>query len=202
MIPSFFSMAQVPDPQLPAPFGVWFLATVIKMIGLFTVWMIGVAYMTLAERRISAWIQDRRGPNRVGPHGLLQPIADGVKNFMKEETLPPYANRALFLLAPMLSFAPAMMAWAVIPFGASWASKWGRIDMVLADLPIGFLFVLAITSLGVYGIVLAGLVSIPLGFLAVVLGSLCYRDRRAEAKWHELHVRAHTGLGRAGAAAH
>jgi NADH-quinone oxidoreductase subunit H len=118
--------------------------------------MVGVAYMTLAERRISAWIQDRRGPNRVGPHGLLQPLADGLKNIMKEETLPPYANRAIFFLAPMLAFVPAMMAWAVIPFGASWASKWGRIDMVFADLPIGFLFVLAITSLGVYGIVLAG----------------------------------------------
>jgi NADH-quinone oxidoreductase subunit H len=112
--------------------------------------------MTLAERRISAWIQDRRGPNRVGKHGLLQPIADGIKNIMKEETLPPYANRALFMMAPMLSFAPAMLAWAVIPFGAAWASPWGRIDMVLADLPIGFLFILAITSLGVYGIVLAG----------------------------------------------
>ncbi|HEX6317221.1 MAG TPA: NADH-quinone oxidoreductase subunit NuoH [Gemmatimonadaceae bacterium] len=150
------SILQVPDPQGDPAFRVWFLATVIKMIGLFTVWMIGVAYMTLAERRISAWIQDRRGPNRVGPHGLFQPLADGVKNIMKEETLPPYVNRAIFFLAPMLSFAPAMMAWAVIPFGASWASRWGRIDMVFADLPIGFLFVLAITSLGVYGIVLAG----------------------------------------------
>jgi NADH-quinone oxidoreductase subunit H len=118
--------------------------------------MVGVAYMTLAERRVSAWIQDRRGPNRVGPHGLGQPLADGVKNIMKEETLPPYVNKAIFFLAPILSFAPAMMAWAVIPFGASWASRWGVIDMVFADLPIGFLFVLAITSLGVYGIVLAG----------------------------------------------
>jgi NADH-quinone oxidoreductase subunit H len=143
-------------PQGEPTFGVWFIATVIKMIALFSVWMVGVAYMTLAERRVSAWIQDRRGPNRVGPHGLGQPLADGVKNIMKEETLPPYANKAIFFLAPILSFAPAMMAWAVIPFGASWASKWGRIDMVFANLPIGFLFVLAITSLGVYGIVLAG----------------------------------------------
>jgi NADH-quinone oxidoreductase subunit H len=154
--PVLLSIVQVPDPQVEAPFGVWFIATVVKMIALFTIWMVCVAYMTLAERRISAFIQDRRGPNRVGPHGLLQPLADGVKNIMKEETMPPYANRALFFLAPMLSFAPAMMAWAVIPFGAPWASKWGRIDMVFADLPIGFLFVLAITSLGVYGIVLAG----------------------------------------------
>ena len=152
----FLSLLQVTDPQGDPRFGAWFIFTVLKMIGLFTVWMIGVAYMTLAERRISAWIQDRRGPNRVGPHGLGQPLADGVKNIMKEETLPPYVNKALFFLAPIMSFMPAMMAWAVIPFGASWASRWGRIDMVFADLPIGFLFVLAITSLGVYGIVLAG----------------------------------------------
>jgi NADH-quinone oxidoreductase subunit H len=156
MSPLLLSTLQVPDPVGEPAFRWWFLFTVLKMIGLFTVWMIGVAYMTLAERRISAWIQDRRGPNRVGPHGLGQPLADGVKNIMKEETLPPYVNKAIFFLAPIMSFMPAMMAWAVIPFGASWASRWGRIDMVFADLPIGFLFVLAITSLGVYGIVLAG----------------------------------------------
>ena len=156
MSPLLLSSVQVPDPVGEPAFRWWFLFTVLKMIGLFTVWMIGVAYMTLAERRISAWIQDRRGPNRVGPHGLGQPLADGVKNIMKEETLPPYVNKAIFFLAPIMSFMPAMMAWAVIPFGASWASRWGRIDMVFADLPIGFLFVLAITSLGVYGIVLAG----------------------------------------------
>ena len=156
MSPVFFSLLQAADPSGEPRFGPWFIFTLLKMIGLFTVWMIGVAYMTLAERRISAWIQDRRGPNRVGPHGLGQPLADGVKNIMKEETLPPYANKAIFFLAPIMSFMPAMMAWAVIPFGASWASRWGRIDMVFADLPIGFLFVLAITSLGVYGIVLAG----------------------------------------------
>jgi NADH-quinone oxidoreductase subunit H len=154
--PVLLSILQVAEPQGEPRFGVWFIATLIKMIALFSVWMLGVAYMTLAERRVSAWIQDRRGPNRVGPHGLGQPIADGLKNIMKEETLPPYVNKALFFLAPILSFTPAMLAWAVIPFGASWASKWGRIDMVFADLPIGFLFVLAITSLGVYGIVLAG----------------------------------------------
>ncbi|MEO7966174.1 MAG: complex I subunit 1 family protein, partial [Gemmatimonadaceae bacterium] len=118
--------------------------------------MVVVAYTTLAERKISAWIQGRLGPNRVGPKGLFQPLADGVKNFMKEETLPPYVNSALFVIAPMLSFVPALIIWAVIPWGASWASPWGRIDMILADLPIGFLFTIAISSLGVYGIVLAG----------------------------------------------
>ncbi len=153
---SFTLLLQVADPQASPQFWPWFVATLVKLLIFFTVYMLGVAYLTLAERRISAWIQDRHGPNRVGPQGLFQPLADGLKNMMKEETLPPYANRALFLLAPMLSFVPAMMVWAVIPFAASWASPWGRIDMVLADLPVGFLFILALSSLGVYGIVLAG----------------------------------------------
>ncbi len=156
MSPLLLAVAQAPTPQGETSFGVFFIATVLKMLLMFTAWMLGVTYMTWAERRISAWIQDRRGPNRVGKHGLLQPWADAVKNLMKEETLPPYVNKALFFVAPMMSFVPALMAWAVIPFGASWASRWGRIDMVFADLPVGFLFVLAITSLGVYGIVLAG----------------------------------------------
>jgi NADH-quinone oxidoreductase subunit H len=151
-----FSLLQVADPQVPAPFWPWLWATLVKLVLVFTLLMLGVAYLTLAERRISAWIQDRHGPNRVGPKGLFQPLADGLKNIMKEETWPSHVNKPLFLLAPILSFTPAMMTWAVIPFGAPWASRWGRIDMVLADLPIGFLFVLAITSLGVYGIVLAG----------------------------------------------
>ena len=145
----------LPDP--PLPLGVFFISTVVKMVLVFTVYMVGVALLTLAERKISAWIQDRLGPNRVGGKlGLLQPAADGVKNIMKEETLPAHVNKPLFVLAPMLAFIPAMLAWAVIPFGAPWDSRWGRIQMVVADLPVGFLFTLAITSLGVYGIVLAG----------------------------------------------
>ena len=150
------ALPQVIDPQAPAPFWPWFIATVVKLLVFFTLYMVVVAYTTLAERKVSAWIQGRLGPNRVGPKGLFQPLADGVKNFMKEETLPPYVNSALFIMAPMLSFVPALIIWAVIPWGASWASPWGRIDMILADLPIGFLFTIAISSLGVYGIVLAG----------------------------------------------
>ncbi|MBC7896008.1 MAG: NADH-quinone oxidoreductase subunit NuoH [Cytophagaceae bacterium] len=134
----------------------WLVFTAIKMLVFFTIYMLGVAYLTLAERKISAWIQHRHGPNRVGWSGFMQPLADGVKNFMKEETMPPYVNKALFVLAPMLAFIPAMTVWAVIPWGAPWASPWGRVEMVLADLPIGFLFIIAIASLGVYGIVLAG----------------------------------------------
>ncbi len=130
--------------------------TVIKMIVVFTVTLVGVALLTLAERKISAWIQDRHGPNRVGPGGLLQPAADGLKNIMKEETYPDAAYKPIFILAPMLAFIPALLTFAVIPFASPISTRWGRVDMVVADLPIGFLYILALTSLGVYGIVLAG----------------------------------------------
>jgi NADH-quinone oxidoreductase subunit H len=151
------SVAQaIVDRQAPAPFWPWFAASMGKLLIVFTIYMLGVAYLTLAERKISAWIQRRLGPNRVGPRGLFQPLADGLKNIMKEETMPAHANKAIFVLAPMLSFIPALIVWAVIPFAAPWASPWGRIEMVLADLPIGFLYILGISSLGVYGIVLAG----------------------------------------------
>jgi NADH-quinone oxidoreductase subunit H len=140
----------------PQSFRAWFAATLVKMLVVFTVYMVGVALLTLAERKISAWIQGRLGPNRVGPGGLLQPFADGLKNIMKEETYPEQAYKPLFVLAPAMAFIPALMTWAVIPFGAPWDSPWGRIDMALAPLPVGFLYILAITSLGVYGIVLAG----------------------------------------------
>ena len=146
----------VVDRQGVPDFWPWLAFTALKLLAFFTIYMVGVAYTTLAERKVSAWIQGRHGPNRVGPRGYFQPLADGVKNFMKEETLPPHVNKTIFLLAPMLSFVPALLVWAIIPWGAAWASPWGRIDMVLADLPIGFLFTLAIGSLGVYGIVLAG----------------------------------------------
>jgi NADH-quinone oxidoreductase subunit H len=142
--------------QLPPSTGVFIIATLVKILVVFTVYVVGVAMLTLAERKISAWIQDRRGPNRAGYGGLLQPAADGVKNIMKEETYPPDAHPQLFILAPVLSFVPAMVTWAVIPFGAPLPTPWGLIDMVVANLPVGFLFTLAISSLGVYGIVLAG----------------------------------------------
>jgi NADH-quinone oxidoreductase subunit H len=152
-----FLLLQIANPQLP-PAGndVFVVFTIIKLVIVFSIYMVGVALLTLAERKISGWIQDRHGPNRVGPHGILQPAADGLKNFMKEETYPEAANKPLFILAPILSFIPALTTWVVIPFGAPLPTRWGRIDMVVADLPVGFLFILAISSLGVYGIVLAG----------------------------------------------
>jgi len=155
--PGFAALLQIADPNLAPPsFVVFLIFTIIKIIAVFTVYMVTVAMLTLAERKISAWIQDRRGPNRVGPAGLLQPAADGLKNIMKEETYPAEAYKPIFILAPALAFIVALMAWAVIPFAAPLPTRWGRIDMVVADLPIGFLYVLALTSLGVYGIVLAG----------------------------------------------
>src|SRR5687767_7130348 len=139
----------------PQSMNVFIVATIIKMIVVFTIYLVGVALLTLAERKVSAWMQDRYGPNRVGK-GWLQPAADGLKNIMKDETYPDAAYTPPFILAPAMAFIPALVTWAVIAFGAPWDSRWGRIEMALAPLPIGFLFILALTALGVYGIVLAG----------------------------------------------
>jgi NADH-quinone oxidoreductase subunit H len=145
------------------------LLAVIKLIVVFTIIMTGVALLTLMERKVSAWMQNRMGPNRVGIGGLLQPAADGLKNILKEETYPAEANRVLFLLAPALSFIPALLLAAVIPLAAPLRVDFdfalgplgelayhGMMPVQVADLPIGFLFVLAISSMGVYGIALAG----------------------------------------------
>ena len=109
--------------------------------------MIGVAYLTLWERKLIGWIQIRIGPNRVGPMGLLQPIADGVKLLMKEIISPTQASTRLFFLAPIMSLMPALAAWAVIPFSP---------EVVLADINAGLLYLMALTSLGVYGVIIAG----------------------------------------------
>ncbi len=140
----------------PTAIGTFVLASGIKILVVFALYLLGVAFLTLAERKLAAWFQDRRGPNRAGPGGLLQPVADGIKNFMKEETLPAHADKWLFLIAPALAFIPAMLTWAVLPLAAPLPTPWGLIEMAVAPLPIGYLFTLAISSLGVYGIVLAG----------------------------------------------
>ncbi len=145
------------------------LFSVLKMLVVFTVVLIGVALLTLMERKVSAWMQNRHGPNRVGWAGLLQPAADGVKNILKEETFPASANPVIFTLAPAIAFVPALLLSGVIPWAAPLAvnvdwrlpllgavSYHGMLSMAVIDLPIGFLFVLAISSLGVYGIALAG----------------------------------------------
>ncbi len=128
----------------------------IKVFLVFSVLLAVVALMTLMERRLAGFIQDRLGPNRVGPFGILQPAADGLKNILKEETMPATANRFFFVLAPALAIVPAVITFAVVPFAAPLETPWGTVGMIVADIPIGILFVLALGSLGVYGLFLAG----------------------------------------------
>ncbi|UCC85166.1 MAG: NADH-quinone oxidoreductase subunit H [Gemmatimonadota bacterium] len=132
------------------------ISAVAKVLVIFVGWLIVVAGVTLAERKIAAWIQDRSGPNRVGPWGIFQPIADGIKNFAKEEHIPGGASRWLFFLAPIISMFPAFVVIAVIPVAAPLPTPWGLVEVIVADLPIGFLFVMALASLGVYGLTLGG----------------------------------------------
>jgi NADH-quinone oxidoreductase subunit H len=127
--------------------------SLLKIVGiLFAVILPMVSYSVYAERRVSAFIQDRLGPNRVGPEGLLQPIADVVKLLLKEDFSPQHVNTFYYWLAPTLAVMPAIITMAVVPFGSSLLG----VPMVIADVNIGILWVLAISSLGVYGIVLGG----------------------------------------------
>ncbi|MGE0416185.1 MAG: NADH-quinone oxidoreductase subunit H, partial [Acetobacteraceae bacterium] len=128
------------------PVGIVIL-TFLKALALIVPLLIGVAYLTYAERKVLAAMQLRKGPNVVGPFGLLQPFADALKMIMKETIIPSGANRVLFLLAPMLTFGLAVLAWAVIPVNDGWA---------IADINVGILYLFAISSLGVYGIIIAG----------------------------------------------
>lgn len=131
-------------------YAVWggvFIETMVKIIAIVAPLLLAVAYLTYAERRVIGAMQLRIGPNRVGPMGLLQPIADALKLLLKEVILPADANRFLFLIAPSISMLAALSAWAVIPFSP---------EVVLADINAGLLFVLAATSLGVYGVIIAG----------------------------------------------
>lgn len=123
------------------------LRIIIAIVVIVVPIMLGVAYLTFAERKVIGYIQVRIGPNRVGPRGWLQPIADGLKLLMKEIIIPANSNRFLFVVAPLLALAPALAAWAVMPFDE---------ELVLADIDAGLLYILALTSLAAYGIIIAG----------------------------------------------
>ena len=133
-----------------------FTIIVVKVLVVFAATMLGVLVMIYAERSVSAFMQDRVGPNRVGPKGVLQPIADGIKFLMKEDLVPERVDKPIFILAPAILLIPALMTFAVIPFGSS-INLFGReIALQVADVNVGILYVLALTSISVYGIVLAG----------------------------------------------
>ncbi|MES9826240.1 MAG: NADH-quinone oxidoreductase subunit NuoH [Candidatus Thiodiazotropha endolucinida] len=121
--------------------------TLIKIIVIIAPIMLSVAYFTYAERKIIGYMQVRIGPNRVGPKGWLQPIADAVKLMFKEIVIPAKANKLLFVIAPVITLGPALAAWAVFPFDE---------ELVLADINAGLLYILALTSVGVYGVIIAG----------------------------------------------
>ncbi len=123
------------------------LWNVLKIVGVLVPLLVAVAYLTYAERKVIGWMQVRIGTKKVGWNGLLQPIADALKLMFKEIIIPTGANKTLFIIAPILAIAPALAAWAVVPFDDGW---------VLSDMNAGLLFVLALTSMGVYGIILAG----------------------------------------------
>src|SRR3974390_3803803 len=135
-----------------SPFALFVLFSALKILGVFAVVMFIVAYAVWVERKVSAAIQDRHGPNRVGLFGLLQPAADAIKAFLKEDFTPAHVRKGYYWLAPAVVMIPSLMTVAIIPFG----SRLGEQKMVIADLNVGILYTFGIVSLGVYGIVLAG----------------------------------------------
>ena len=132
------------------------VSTMLKAIVFFIVLLLGVALSTYMERKVAGFMQDRSGPNRVGPLGILQVMADGLKFILKEESHSGGAHKKFFLLAPALALFPATVLFGGHSLRVSAPDPLGPVDMIVADVPIGFLYVLAIASLAVYGVVMAG----------------------------------------------
>jgi NADH-quinone oxidoreductase subunit H len=136
-----------------------FVLPILKIVVLLNAVLVSVTFMTLLERKIIAWVQVRLGPMRVGPHGVLQPIADAVKLLLKEDITPARADKWVFTLAPIVSMVPALIAFAVIPFDREATFFGYTIPLYIADINVGLLYIVSITSIGVYGIILAGYAS-------------------------------------------
>ena len=214
------------DTQLPlTSFGNEpFWITVLKALFVFVLLVLLTLFTIVFERKVVSWMQQRTGPNRVGPRGYLQSLADGLKLALKEEIIPALADKPVYILAPIVSAVPAFLAFSVIPFGPKVTIAGHDTALQLTDMPIGVLFILACSSVGVFGIVLAGWssgstypllgglrsaaqvisyeVAMGLSFVAVFLyaGSLLdQRDRRSPGQHAVRHVRhgpAATGLVR------
>ncbi len=178
----------------------------IIVLAIFGGVMLVVALTTLVERRVAAFMQDRYGPNRVGPFGILQPAADGLKNFLREETMPAAAAQPSFWMGPIISLAPALVTFAVVPFAAPLPiGESYVVQMIVADVPIGILYILALSSLGVFGVVLGGWASnnkfsflgalrasaqmvsyeVPLGLAVVVVLMLAGNVTLTEMVWQQ-----------------
>lgn len=136
--------------------GGFLLSKTILIVIIFIITLVIAMYSTILERKFAAWLQDRIGPNRTGPGGILQPLADGVKMFMKEEIIPANAHKFLFIMGPMLAMTTALMASVVIPWGKSLKIGDFVMDLQVADLNIGILYVFGVVSIGVYGIMIGG----------------------------------------------
>jgi NADH-quinone oxidoreductase subunit H len=132
------------------------LISFVKVVVVFGAMMLIVAYSTLMERKVLGHMQVRFGPNRTGPFGLLQPIADGIKLFFKEDIIVPHANRLIYIFAPAVIVITALVSFAVIPFGDSFTILGYKVDLVVADVNVGLLYLFAISSLGVYGVAMGG----------------------------------------------
>jgi NADH-quinone oxidoreductase subunit H len=136
-----------------------FVIPLLKILIVLNATLVGITYMVLLERKVIAWAQSRLGPMRVGPYGILQPVADVVKLMLKEDITPTRADKWVFTLAPIISVVPALIVYAVIPFGPEVSLFGRRVTLYIADINVGLLYVVSVASVGVYGIILAGYAS-------------------------------------------
>src|SRR5436853_1431630 len=135
------------------------LIPLLKIVIVLNATLVAVTYMVLLERKVIAWAQSRLGPMRVGPYGILQPVADAIKLMLKEDITPARADKWVFTAAPIISMVPALIVYAVIPFGPT-VSLFGRqVSLYITDINVGLLYIVSVASVGVYGIILAGYAS-------------------------------------------